>query len=191
MAKKNKGNGAGEPDAGNDTGAVDGTQGITIKGITFTAPAPYTEGHTLTANEAAALNGVLGENLRNNFASNVAKAKETAGESGLTDAALAELQEKFQTYAQSYTFGAKRVAKAPADPVGKEAHKIAKALLMEHLRKNSMDPKSIDGATMEKYVQQIIAKYPHVSEEARKRVEATKQLAAVSIGSLLEASAGA
>ena len=47
---------------------------IIIQGVTFNVPTPYAEGHVLATNEASALNQLLHENLRNNFASKV-KAK--------------------------------------------------------------------------------------------------------------------
>ena len=64
---------------------------ITIQGMGFAVPIVYAEGHPLTANQAAALNQVLAENLRNNFASKVkeavtaaAKANEIKADSSLS-----------------------------------------------------------------------------------------------------------
>ena len=40
---------------------------VTIAGAEFTVPAPFAEGHTLTAGEAAALNQLTRENVRNSL----------------------------------------------------------------------------------------------------------------------------
>lgn len=47
------------------------TRSIRFKGYTFAISEPYTEGHSLTAGEAKALNDLRTENIGNNFRSKV------------------------------------------------------------------------------------------------------------------------
>lgn len=93
-----------------------------VQGIDLSFPAPYTEGHALTANEAAALNGLLGENIRNNCAKHVQDAiDETAKNGGSVD--VAALQDHINKYAAGYEFGTSRVV----DPVVKIARELGEA----------------------------------------------------------------
>ena len=50
-------------------------QELKIQGTVFTIDSPYSEGYQLKANEAAAMNQLLGENVRNNLAGLVRAAK--------------------------------------------------------------------------------------------------------------------
>jgi len=92
---------------------------ITIQKHTYTLADRYAEGHALSANEAAALNGLLGENLRNNFASTVKKAV------GEDEAGTPPSQEEFDTFAAAYSFGVRRAGVRTGDPVAREAKRIA------------------------------------------------------------------
>ena len=81
---------------------------ITIQGINFDAPSPYTSGHVLTANESDVLNQTFAENLRNNFASAVKDAKADHGDK-LPANVVEELLNQFESYASTYQFGVRRV----------------------------------------------------------------------------------
>lgn len=141
------------------------TQELTIQGYTFTAPAPYDEGHVLTANEAKALNQTYGENLRNNFAKNVTKAKE-AGEVNIE-----ALRAEFAKYADEYEFAAKRQARGPVDPVAREAQKIARNAISERLREMGKKASDLAEGKMDEMVAQLAARADFM-ESARKIVEA-------------------
>lgn len=87
---------------------------ITVQGLNFDAPEPYSAGHVLLANEANQLNTVFAENLRNNFASAVKDAKSDHGDKLPADV-IEDLRNQFESYAATYQFGAKRVGEV--DPV--------------------------------------------------------------------------
>jgi len=149
---------------------------LIIQDVSFAAPTPYVEGHTLTANEAAVLNQTLLENFRNNFASTVKAAKEEAEKAGspLDEEAL---QEKFETYAAEYEFGARRIgARSSVDPVEREAIKIAVANLNKALKAQKIDKDTIPEARFDELVKGILDKYnDRIYTEAREIVESRKK----------------
>lgn len=147
------------------------------KGRSFTFPKRYAEGDTLDANEANALNGLLCENIRNNFA------KHADNEAGLSDE---ELNAKFAEYAENYDFAGRRQStKAPVDPVAKEAHKIAAAKIDAALRAKGTSRKNLAEGKFEGLVAELIAKYPAITEEAQRRVESAKAIGTDSLAELL------
>lgn len=91
-----------------------------VQGVDLQFPAPYAAGHALTENEASALNGLLGENIRNNLAKRVQEAVDKAKEAG-TPLDVAALQAELDKYAEGYEFGTSRVT----DPVVKVARELA------------------------------------------------------------------
>lgn len=99
---------------------------ITVAGREFTAPVPYSAGHVLTDNEAAALNQTFHENLRNNFAK---KAKDGG------------TQADFDEYASTYSFGARRAGgpRSVGDPVLAEAIRLATADIKAALKAKGRD----------------------------------------------------
>lgn len=153
---------------------------ITIQGISFPISPRYAEGHKCTPSEAATLNQALGENLRNNFSKTV-KADLEAGMSE------ADIQAKFAQYATDYQFhGYRRGGRPQADPTIKEAKKLARLKITEQCRLKGIDPKSFQNGKMEELVDQLLTKDPFYKAEAKRRMDATKQVALESIGSLLE-----
>ncbi len=157
------------------------TQTLAIDGITFTAPAPYNEGHQITQREATALNQLFAENLRNNFRKKVADAKEkalAAGAEAITGEALDALVAEFTTYADEYEFAGKRGSRTPTDPVAKEATKIARDKLNEAFKAKNFDKKTLAEGQFDKMVQDLLAKRPDFTELARRRVEEMQALAA-------------
>lgn len=159
-------------------------QSLTIQGIDFPFKPRYTTGHVLTENEASVLNQTLAENLRNNFAKRVATAKEAEGED-LSEDTLERLGTEFAEYADKYQFG-KRQAAAPrtTDPIAREAHKIAKAKITEALRARDIDIKSLPEGKMEEFIKSVLEKKPEIREEAKRRVEAAKSIAAGALDGL-------
>ncbi len=145
-------------------------QEITIQDIVFRIPSPYHDGYTINAAEAAALNQTYAENLRNNFAKSVKQAKEAGAEVD-----VAELQAQLTAYAETYEFqGRRRSVATPVDPVGKEAHKIAKSMVTEALQKKGIKIKDLPEGKLESLIEDLLAKNPAIREEAERRVEATK-----------------
>lgn len=146
---------------------------LTIQGLTFSVEPRYSEGHVLSEVEANVLNQTLAENLRNNFAAHIKRKKE-AGEE-LDNAAL---QSEFADYAAEYVFNGKRTARVVVDPVDREARKMASQCIREALRKRGMDPKTLEEGKMDEMVDGLLAKRPEIREEAQRRINAAKNVAA-------------
>lgn len=162
---------------------------ITVQGLTFLHPCPFVEGHPMTAGEASQMNQVLGENLRNNFAAKI-KSKIEAHkkannipddqEIGADVLDKDELDQEFATLAQKYEFGVRSAAsgpRAPADPVGKEAYKIAWDKVKLALTKKNIKLDSVTKEQKAALIEQVQAKYPEIMEEAKRRVQATAEIA--------------
>ena len=177
MAKKTKK--VEEPimDESQTNGEANGaTQSMAIEGITFTAPAPYSEGHTINVAEAGTLNQAFAENLRNNFRKKVKEAKDKSG--GLLDqTALDALVAEFNDYASKYEFAGKRTSRASVDPVEKEAQKIAGQKIREAFKAKKLDIKGISDEQFDKMVLDLLEKKPEYRELARSRIEAIQSLA--------------
>lgn len=149
---------------------------IVINKIAFEAPAPYSEGHTLTANEAAVLNQTFGENLRNNFSSRVTKAQEEAAKNN-TEIDLVALQAEFTDYAKDYTFGSSRGGGVRLDPVTREAREIARSKVGDALKAKGRVLKEVTTEQMNAYIDQALEKYPAITEAAKKAVAAREKAA--------------
>lgn len=111
---------------------------ITIANVEYSIPQPFAEGHVCTANEANALNQLLAENCRNNFAEKVKKAED-----------VKPTQEEFEAYVAGYEFGVRSVS--TKDPIEKEMRKIveaslAKWLASKGLTKNKMPKEEYENA---------------------------------------------
>lgn len=173
------------------SGAVSapGRQTIKIQGFDFEVPAPYTEGHVLTANEASSLNQTYGENIRNNSASRIKAAQEAAqktdppGEFDIDaiggikgTAATADnsktLRQVIDEYAATYVFGVRsaRVSE-PVDPVEREAHRIATDTINESLKAKNVKRKDLAEGQFEAAVK-AYAGSAEVVKEAKRRVTA-------------------
>lgn len=161
----------------------------TIEGRNFEISQPYEEGHVLTAIEARVLNQTRSENIGNNVR---AKLKE-AIEQGADDSALAALVAEVDA-AYAFTAAGTRAA-AKLDPYEREARKIARELLKNHLaesgRKLTVAP---EGVTDEEWAEKVesevdrIATMDSVLEAAKKEVDAKKKRAD-KLASALEGSA--
>lgn len=167
---------------------------ITIQGIAFEVDRPYKEGsHALTAGEAHALNQTRAENLRNNFAPTVRKAfDEYRKANSLPDdsevAATAidadALQGEFDKYAEKYAFapGSGGGLRTPVDPVQREAIRIATEKVKGALQAKNIKINSVSKDRMAELVQQVIGKYPDITAEAQRRVQAAGSIALDQIG---------
>jgi hypothetical protein len=150
------------------------TTPISVQGITFQAPAPYVAGHVLDAHEAQALNALLAENLRNNWARRL-KGRDLGPLTQLrftaeTKAAFVEeLRNEFAAYAASYRLG--HATRAERDPVAREAQKIAHALVREAVNAKGATP------TPDEFQRRVslVAALPKVRAEAQRRVDVTRQ----------------
>lgn len=146
---------------------------ITIAGHAFNVPSRYSEGHVLTANEAAALNQTFHENLRNNFAKTVKEAGETPD--------LADLQSKLDAYAESYQFGVRASSgpRAPVDPVGKEAFLIAREAVKAAIRRKGLNPSSYEAKQIAELAAAALEKNKdRFTEIAKQRIAEREAIAA-------------
>jgi proline dehydrogenase len=149
---------------------------ITIQGHEFEVPAPYAEGHVLTAGEASALNQTYAENLRNNFAKQVKDAGESPD--------LVDLQAKLDAYANEYEFGVRRSGggtRVVVDAITREAINLAKDAI--RAKAKSLN-KKIDAETVTELAEQLVDKDPQFRALAEERVAQKKALASSSLESL-------
>lgn len=147
------------------------TQTLVIQGQVFTISAPYSAGPvTLSENEAQALNGLRGENIRNNFAAKMKKAQED-GEAPLG-------QEALSAYDAQYQFGVRSAGKLPQDPIEKEAWKLAELAVKKALADRGTKLKELPEGKLDELVAQTLEKRPHFRAQAKTVVEARKAAAA-------------
>lgn len=172
------------------------TQEVTVAGMTFLADMPYKVGDVITAGEASALNQTYSENLRNNFAGRVKKAKEAAltdakkawveagsqgaepTEATLNDKVVNDLRNAWDEYASTYEFNGRRVARQQGDPIEREARKLAWQMIAAHCKEASppIDTKTFTDDKKDELIIQVLDKYPDVREAARSRIEAMKSV---------------
>lgn len=173
---------------------------IKIQDIIFSCPRPYAEGMTLTAGEAQALNQTFAENIRNNTAAlvkqrNELQEKADRGEdvNGSKVKTDEELKEEFEEYATTYQFGVRsaRGVTVSANPVEREARRIAMEQIKNALKAKNISIKSVDDEKMEALVSQL-AGQEAVLTEARRRVESIKDVSldALDLGSVAAARSG-
>lgn len=169
---------------------------LTIQGLEFEVEAPYKEGDVIDANEASALNQTFVENIRNNFAATIKAAKaeicKTNGwvtkdgdkevpdlERVSNDALdMDEINASFVKYVESYEFGTRRVGgtRAPADPVEREARRLAWEKVKELLKAKGYSVNKIEAETKDRLVGQALENYPEIRETARTLVAAAKDI---------------
>lgn len=155
---------------------------ITIAGIEFEIDAPYAAGHTLTENEAAALNQVRAENIGNNFRSKVAKLKDEKGD----EADFGPIQAELTEYAKSYAFGVRRAsARVPADPVQAEAYRMARDDIAKALKAKGLKFADYPAEKIEEAIKRQLDAKPEYLEVARRTVEARNAAGAASLDDLL------
>ncbi len=148
-------------------------ESYTIAGETFSVFQPFAEGQTISASEAGALNQVFAENIRNNYAAKVKDAKEA----GTFD--LQVFQGNLEDYMSQYEFG-KRAGGGggtrSADPVRAEAMNIARAKVRQAIKDQGLNLGDYSAATISENAKALVEKYPAITEEARRTVEAAKEL---------------
>lgn len=155
---------------------------ITIQGFEFEVPAPYVAGHVLSAGEASALNQVLAENLRNNFASKVKAAKEEAEKAG-TEPDIHALQDALTAYASEYEFGVRSAGspRATVDPVTREALNLAREAIRAAAKAKGL---KLDKEKVEELATGLIEKDPKFRATAEERVAQKKAIAAETLESI-------
>lgn len=159
------------------------TKEITIKGLTFAVPAPYSEGHVLKANEAAVLNQTLSENFRNNFASRVQAAIDEAGDASKVD--VSKLQTELNQYVTEYEFGVRRAGSgggAPKlEPRVRIARDLAKAKIKEQIRSKGHKITDFSNEKINELAMGLIEKNEWFYAEADRQLKAQQKVASESI----------
>jgi len=161
---------------------------IQVGGVILKAPTPFEEGHTLSANEAAAINQTYLENLGNNFRSFVTKAKKlyilgkedakadelktvTDAQVKKLDAELeasggnggilniAGLQSAFDEMIQGYQMGVRRTSSVTAySPEERAARAIAKDKLKNALSKRGTKLNTVSADWWEREIARLLDK---------------------------------
>lgn len=151
---------------------------ITVAGVSLNAPRPFTSGHVLSENEAGALNQLLAENLRNNFAGVVKKAIEEV--EGIENLDIDALQTQFDEYADEYEFGQRRGSRLPVDPVKRAAVEIARSLVRDALKAKGYKLSGKDAFPKDNFdnLVEAAAGSEKVLEMARAQVDGAQSIAA-------------
>ena len=160
-----------------------------IQGYSIELTEPYSEGHTLTAREAAVLNQTRAENICNNARREVKKIiDEYRDEYGntmvLPDEAILRIRTLVKEIDKTYEFGNRRVG--ATDPLATMAREIAEHQLKQAIIESGKFP------SVKEYKKEVgndnyrakiaeIAKDEQVLEEAKFRLEREKQMTQVKI----------
>jgi hypothetical protein len=173
---------------------------LKIQGTTFEIKPRFYEGYSLKSNEADAMNGLLGENVRNNLATRVrdyklavagwsperikgAKVEEMAPAVdgvNLSSGQIAELQETIDEYVSTYEFGF-RTGRTKMTPLEREMDIIISNMLDNALKAKGYSPSKMQKDEKEKYnglyerVKQ--ANFAAIEAEAKKRIESLANIA--------------
>lgn len=137
----------------------------------FQVPAPYAEGHPLSAVEAKVLNRVFAENIANNQRKAIKEALEA-------DGITAAVRQDFDSYAAEYQFteAAAGSGRATMTPLEKEAKKIATALVNKHLRDTDRKKADVDKDAYDARVAEVAAS-DKVQKAAKRRVKEMEEMA--------------
>lgn len=117
---------------------------IIIKKVEYTIAQPFAEGHVCTANEANALNQLLSENVRNNFAPKVEKSE------------VAPTQKDLDNYVAGYQFGIRSVNSA--DPVEKVMRQLVERKLIEALKARGKNKSSLSSEEFKNAIDAAVEK---------------------------------
>jgi len=132
---------------------------ITIQGQKYQVPQPYAPEHVCTEAEAKALNGLIAENARNNFARRLKKINEENGKlaEGVEPQPMPS-QAELDDYLKSYEIGARKIA-VQLSPLDKEKKRLASEMLTTALRAKGRQKKDLTTEAVEGLLQQILTKY--------------------------------
>lgn len=152
---------------------------ITISGHPFEVADRYAEGHTLTANEALALNQMRRENIRNNTAKKVKEFVDGGGNA-------ADFQAQLDEITAAYEFGARTVggaSTASRDPVAVEARAIARSAVNAAIKAAGKKRKDFSDEQYNAAVEKAAAR-EDILAQAQERVAQKQSIAAVDLGDL-------
>lgn len=148
---------------------------LSIGPYSFSLSSPYSPGHCLTAAEAAALNSLRAENIRNTLRRWVELEQRTAGPKGLlSPAQLARLQSKLDSYSENYQFGRLSEGAKPPKGLAEEIILVAEEWLAAQCRQQGAE--LLDLPNRQELIDEISEK-SEVQLEARKRLSARQTVA--------------
>ena len=155
---------------------------ITIQGETFRVPVRYAEGHTLNANEAAALNQTYHENLRNNFAKKVVEGKEANLDKSV-------LQQQLDDYANDYQFGVRTGGGGGfrGDPVMTRAMDIARGVIRKAVKDNNLSEDEWPAVRISQAAKALLDQQGEdgtIIKIARQQIDAEKAAQSAALGDL-------
>lgn len=139
---------------------------ITIAGKPFNVEPRYAEGHTLTANEASALNQTFFENLRNNFAGSAKDGK---------------TQDDFDAYVAAYQFGVRTGGGGSRDPIETEAMNMARDTVKQSIKNAGKNVSDYSAKSISEAAAKLLDRDPSYRELAKKRVEEMRSNASAEI----------
>jgi hypothetical protein len=146
---------------------------FTIAGHTFLAFHPYSEGHPLTANEAASLNQTFTENVRNNFSKTV----KNAAEAGTLDTDA--MQALLDTYMNTYEFGVRRGGGGggrTADPVKARAMELARDAVRKKIKEVGGNLKDYPAKDISERARKAVESNPRFTQLAASQIEMEKDI---------------
>ena len=148
---------------------------ISIGGHDFDVVTPYAEGHSINAAEAKALNQTRAENVANNW-------RKRVKEAGEDKPALAKVRKEFADYDAGYVFtlAAAGGSRSSMTPLEKECRKVARAWLVNELKKNKITIKAYTETHDTDYVKTKvaeIAEVPAIKELAAQNLKDAEKLA--------------
>jgi len=134
------------------------TRQATVAGVIVEVPTPFADGHACTANEAAALNQLLIENVRNNTATRVKKAVETG----------ADPQGVVNDYIKEYEFGVRGAV--VRDPVEAETISIAVSNVEKAIKSKGLKLGDFTKAKIKELALDAMTRHPEWRETAKEMV---------------------
>lgn len=154
---------------------------IRISHYSFPLSSPFEPGHQLSEAEAAALNALRAENIRNLLSHHVRKAQQALPEGKLlSEEALEELRSHCRRLDAEYRFGQRRSVPRQGT-IEKEAQAISRGFAAAALRSRGEEPSE---AAIEEEAKRL-AESPAVLAEARRRVEESARVATAAIADLI------
>lgn len=156
--------------------------------LSVTVAQPYSEGHVMTAVEAAKLNHVLADSVRTSLTAKLKRLYEIATAAGEDFNAAAHASD-FQSFADAYNFSVrtKGGGRPSADPIEKLAHKIAKEQVNAAIRNKGGNPSDYSAEQIAEYVAKVLEHKPEIREEATRRIESSRKMATDMLADLFEA----
>lgn len=139
------------------------TQAITIQGTQFSIPMPFAQGHVLNEGEAAAMNQLFAENIRNNFAGKIKVAEEKKE--------ARPGQAELDAYCAEYKFGARGPGGPKLDPIEAEARRLAETAINEALKKKGIKLKDVPDEQMDGWIKEAVETQPQFRTTAKLLIE--------------------